>query len=192
VRTLAIAGSLRADSLNRRLLEAAEGVGSSLGVELEILEPDVLRSLPHFDQELEGDPGGAVAELRRRIARADALLIATPEYNASVPGVLKNALDWASRPRAEAALQNKPAAVIGASPSPFGAVWAQADLRRILASSGARVSEHELAVGQAEQAFTDGGELAGPEQMEQLGRILAELNEQSRSDRDEPLAAVAA
>lgn len=192
MRALAIPGSLRADSLNRRLLEAAEGVGSRLGVELEILEPGVLRSLPHFDQGLEADPGDAVGRLRRRIERADALLIATPEYNGSVPGVLKNALDWASRPRAQAALRDKPAAVIGASPSPFGAVWAQADLRRILASSGARVSERELAVGTAERAFTDDGELADSEQIEQLKRILAELSEQSGSDRDGPLAAVAA
>lgn len=183
MRILGIPGSLRADSLNRRLLEAAEGVGSRIGLALENLEPEALRSLPHFDQDRETDPDEAVAELRGRIERADGLLIATPEYNGSVPGLLKNALDWASRPRSGAALANKPAAAIGASPSPFGAVWAQADLRRILAASGARVIELELAVGTAEQAFAGSGELTDIEAVERLGRILTALSDQVIRDR---------
>ena len=99
----------------------------------------------------------AVRELREAIADADALLIATPEYNSSIPGQLKNALDWASRPHGEAALKNKPVAVVGASAGMFGAVWAQAELRKVLAASGARVLDAELPVGRAHEAFDGDG-----------------------------------
>ena len=85
-----------------------------------------------------------MAALREAIAAADGLLFATPEYNSSIPGTLKNALDWASRPRASTPLQNKPAAVIGATTGRFGAVWAQAELRKVLASTGARVVDLDL------------------------------------------------
>ena len=92
-------------------------------------------------------------ELRAGIATADALLIATPEYNGSVPGQLKNALDWASRPFPDNALRHKPAAVVGASTGIFGAVWAQAELRKVLRTAGARVLDQELVVGDAYEAF---------------------------------------
>ena len=95
----------------------------------------------------------AVAELRQAIADADGLLFATPEYNSSIPGVLKNAIDWVSRPRAETPLQGKPAAVIGASTGSFGAVWAQAELRKVLGSTGARVVDLDLPVARAHEAF---------------------------------------
>ena len=94
-----------------------------------------------------------VFELRAAIADADAILIATPEYNHSIPGVLKNAIDWASRPKADAALKNKPVAVIGTSTGMFGAVWAQAETRKALAGAGARVIDRELPVGSADEQF---------------------------------------
>ena len=112
--------------------------------------------------------------LRDAIAEADAVLIATPEYNSSLPGQLKNALDWASRPFPENALRNKPVAVIGASTGMFGAVWAQAEARKVLAATGARVVDVELPVPDAEAAFA-GDRLADAELHENLARIVSEL-----------------
>ena len=106
--------------------------------------------MPPYDQDDDVEPAPpAVAALRAAVASADAVLIATPEYNHSIPGALKNALDWASRPFATNAFRNKPVAVIGSSAGLFGAVWAQAELRKVLAAMGARVVEVEVAVGRA-------------------------------------------
>ncbi len=111
----------------------------------------------------------------RRCASADAVLIATPEYNHSIPGQLKNALDWVSRPAGKSALNGKPAAAIGASTGMFGAVWAQAELRKVLGAMGGRVVEAELPVGHAKELL-DGDRLElSPQQSEQLEEILAEL-----------------
>ena len=106
---------------------------------------------------------------------ADAVLIATPEYNHSIPGVLKNALDWASRPAGQSALTGTPAAVIGASTGMFGAVWAQAETRKVLGALGGRVVEAELPVARAAELLRDGRLELSPEQSEQLEEILAEL-----------------
>ena len=106
---------------------------------------------------------------------ADAVLIATPEYNHSIPGVLKNALDWASRPAGQSALNGKPAAAIGASTGMFGAVWAQAETRKVLGALGGRVVETELPVARADKLLVDGQLELAPEQSEQLEEILAEL-----------------
>ena len=143
MRLLAISGSLRRDSHNTRLLrEVAEQAP-----QVEVSYFEGLKEIPPYDQDDDVEPApAAVAELREAIARADAILIATPEYNSSVPGVLKNAIDWASRPRAATPLQGKPAAVIGATTGSFGGVWAQAELRKVLASSGARVIEDGVAL----------------------------------------------
>jgi chromate reductase len=116
-----------------------------------------------------------VRSWRAAIDGADALLFATPEYNSSIPGQLKNAIDWASRPFATAALRNKPAAVIGASTGMFGAVWAQAELRKVLAAAGARVIDRELPIAIADEAFSADGSLAEQDQTLELGGILAEL-----------------
>jgi chromate reductase len=134
---LGISGSLRRDSHNRRLL--LEAASSSRRHRARALRrPE--GGAPYDeddDRDDERDPAGH--ELRDAIARRDAVLIATPEYNSSVPGQLKNAIDWASRPRGAAALLGKPVAVIGASTGSFGGVWAQAELKRILRTAGARV-----------------------------------------------------
>ncbi len=136
---------------------------------------DRLKAIPPFDEDDEGAPKAAVRDWRAAIADADALLFATPEYNSSIPGQLKNAVDWASRPFATAALRNKPAAVIGTSSGMFGAVWAQAELRKSLAAAGARVIDRELPVADAENAFDLDGTLAEYDQTLALGEILAEL-----------------
>src|SRR5690349_1608005 len=121
MKVLGLSGSLRRDSYNARLLRAA---ASELppGTEFEVW--DGLRDLPHYDEDVDGDAAPRIArDLREAIAGADALLISTPEYNASVPGALKNAIDWASRPRVTSSLKDKPALVVGASTGLFGAVW---------------------------------------------------------------------
>jgi chromate reductase len=172
MRILGIAGSLRRGSHNRRLLRAA---GETLPPGAELVEWDGLRGLPIFDEDLENDPPAAVREFLRAVDDADALLVATPEYNASVPGGLKNALDWASRPFPDNVLREKPSAVIGASTGLFGAVWAQAEVRKALAASGARVLDSELPVGMADGAFTEDGALADPDLAARLADVLADL-----------------
>src|SRR5919204_5625745 len=160
MRILGIAGSLRRGSHNRRLLRAA---GAALPPGVVLVEWEGLAGLPAFDEDLEADPPEAVLELFDAIEDADALLIATPEYNASLPGALKNAIDWASRPFPDNVLRDKPVAVIGASTGLFGAVWAQAEVRKTLKASGAHVVEAELPVGLADTAFAPDGRLTDPE-----------------------------
>jgi chromate reductase len=134
-----------------------------------------LKAVPPFDEDDEGEAPAGVVELYDAIAGADALLFATPEYNSSIPGQLKNAIDWASRPKATAPIRNKPAAVIGASTGAFGAVWAQAELRKVLASAGARVVEGELPVPLAHTCFGAEGRLIDEEARARLGEIVEAL-----------------
>ncbi len=174
MRILGLSGSLRRESHNTVLLRAAARLLPP-GVELAIFEG--LRELPPYDADLDVEPAElAVARLRRAIADADGLLIATPEYNGSIPGALKNALDWASRPFPDNALRGKPVAVIGASTGLFGAVWAQAETRKVLGVIGADVVGAELPVGQADAAFADDGSLLDDEQhaaLDELVNVLA-------------------
>lgn len=186
MRVLGIPGSLRSGSHNLRLLRAAADL---LPPEAELALFSGLKAIPPFDEDDEGAPARAVSDWRAEIAGADALLFATPEYNASIPGALKNAVDWASRPVATAALRNKPAAVIGASTGMFGAVWAQAELRKALASAGARVIDRELPVANAEHAFNADGTLAEHDQTLALAEILAELLAELLAETDARVAA---
>jgi chromate reductase, NAD(P)H dehydrogenase (quinone) len=173
VRVLGISGSLRANSFNTALLRAAADLLPS-GTELELFEG--LGEIPPYSEETDIEPAPvAVARFRAAVDQADAVLIATPEYNGSLPGQLKNALDWGSRPRAAAAFEGKPVAVIGASPGLFGGVWAQADTRRILGIMGAKVLEHELPVAQVQDRFDADGALADEEIAQALKEILDEL-----------------
>jgi chromate reductase, NAD(P)H dehydrogenase (quinone) len=170
VRILGIPGSLRRGSHNTTLLRAAAELLPP-GVELQVY--DGLRELPPYDPDFDVEPAEpAVARLREAIASADGVLIATPEYNGSIPGVLKNALDWASRPFPDSSLRGKPVAVVGASTGLFGAVWAQAEARKVVGIVGADVIDHELPVGQAETAFTDDGRLVEPDQHAVLGELV--------------------
>jgi chromate reductase len=172
MRILGIAGSLREASHNRKLLRAA---GDRMPPGASLVEWMGLAELPAFNEDEENDPPAPVAAFLAEIEEADALLIATPEYNASVPGALKNALDWASRPFPENVLRYKPCAVIGASTGLFGAVWAQAEVRKALKASGAHVLESELPVGLADSAFTPDGDLVDVELTARLGDLLADL-----------------
>jgi chromate reductase len=172
MRILGISGSLRRGSHNRRLLRAA---GDALPPGADLVEWDGLRDLPAFDEDLESTPPPAVQDLLDAIEDADALLIATPEYNASLPGALKNALDWASRPFPDNVLKDKPAAVIGTSTGLFGAVWAQAEVRKVLKTSGAHVLESELPVGMADMAFDEEGALADPDLAARLEDLVSDL-----------------
>jgi chromate reductase, NAD(P)H dehydrogenase (quinone) len=178
MRILGIAGSLRRGSHNRKLLRAA---GEALPPGVELVEWEGLADIPAFNEDQENDPPEVVGELLREIEAADALLISTPEYNASLPGALKNALDWASRPFPENVLRNKPCAVIGASTGMFGAVWAQAEVRKALKASGAHVLESELPVGLADGAFDGDGDLIDPELTGRLGDLLGDLCREVRT-----------
>ena len=167
MRVLGISGSLRRDSHNMALLRAAGELVEEDGAEFEVF--DDLKTIPPYDEDDNVGIGPtAVARLRRAIAGAHALLFATPEYNSSIPGVLKNAIDWASRPQDSSPLRNKPVAVIGASTGMFGAVWAQAELRKVLGATGARVTEVELAVGHADEHLGADGHPTDPAQEEAL------------------------
>jgi chromate reductase, NAD(P)H dehydrogenase (quinone) len=161
VRVLAISGSLRRDSHNTRLLRHLAEQAPP-GIEIELWEG--LRWI---------------------------LLFATPEYNSSVPGVLKNAIDWASRPRASTPMQGKPAAVIGATTGRFGAVRAQAELRKVLASAGARVIDLDLPLAQAHLAFDEAGSLVDPAHGDRGREVLEELAAEFERDREAALAQAA-
>ena len=172
MKILGISGSVRSDSHNTRLLRRA-GELLPAGWELEVY--DGLREIPSYDQD--DDPHGerTVEELREAIAGADAVLFATPEYNSSIPGQLKNALDWVSRPRDESAVQDKPVAVISASTGQFGAIWAQAELRKVLGAMGARVVETDFALPRADDAWRLEGGLADDAHEQGLDEALSAL-----------------
>jgi chromate reductase, NAD(P)H dehydrogenase (quinone) len=173
MKILGISGSLRRGSYNTSLL----------GVAARLLPADVefelwggLKGVPPYDEDDDTEEApAAAAALREAIAGADAVLFATPEYNSSVPGQLKNAIDWASRPLATNPLRNMPVAVVGASTGAFGAVWAQAELRKVLAATGARVVEGEVAVGHAPTRFDEEGRLVDENLLEQLEEVVAGL-----------------
>ena len=180
MRILGISGSLRRDSHNTRLLR---GVGSLLpeGVELELF--DQLGAIPPYNEDEEHEAPPAVAALKAAIAGADAVLVATPEYNASIPGVLKNALDWVSRPVQGTPLMGKPAAVIGASTGLFGAVWAQAETRKVLSTIGARVVDREIPIPEADEALGGDGLPLDEDARDLLEATLTELIELAEPQR---------
>jgi chromate reductase, NAD(P)H dehydrogenase (quinone) len=175
MRILAIHGSLRAGSYNAGLARAATELAPE-GVDIEVF--DELGLLPHYDQDLDQESvevPAAVAELRRRIDVADALLFVTPEYNGSTTGVLKNAIDWASARHRGSWLRNKTAAVAGATTGQYGAIWAQQDLKRILGIAGARVVGEEFPVSSAHERFDAHGRLVDPLVRDRLRTHIAAL-----------------
>jgi chromate reductase, NAD(P)H dehydrogenase (quinone) len=185
MRLLAISGSLRAASLNTALLRAAAELAPE-GVTIELYEG--LELLPHYNEDRDGDdaPEQAV-RLREAIAAADAVVIATPEYNTTLPSQVKAIVDWGSRPeRQKSVLWGKPVLVIGASVTDYGAMWAQDHLRKALGIAGARVLDGELAVSRAHERFDDEGRLLDERTGERLAELLAEL-----ADAREALARVA-
>ena len=176
IRILALAGSLRHGSYNRLLLHAAaESTPAGMTVHLS----DALESVPLFDADREQDPGAgtqAVRRLRQEVASADGLLISTPEYNHSIPGVLKNAIDWLSRPGPDEVLIGKPVAVIGASSGRWGTRLAQAALRQVLYSTEALVlPKPTMFVAEAQQLFDGAGRLVHDPTRQLLQTVLAEF-----------------
>jgi chromate reductase len=180
-RILGISGSLRRDSHNTNLLRAA---AEAAGPDIEFGLYDGLKEIPPYDEDDDVHPRPeSVARLNEAIAAADAVFFSTPEYNSSIPGQLKNAIDWVSRPVATNALRNKPVAVVGASTGGFGAVWAQAELRKVLAALGARVLDLELAVPHAHTRFEDGG-LTDDEIRTRLEEAIEALADEARARED--------
>jgi chromate reductase len=173
MKLLAISGSLRRDSHNTKLLRAAEELVPAV---MEFQVWDRLKDIPPYDEEDDVQPApAAVAAFRAAIAEADAILISTPEYNSSIPGQLKNAIDWASRPLATSVLRNKPVAVIGASTGAFGAVWSQAELRKVLGATGARVVDADVALAHAHTKFSEDGDLLDEAARDQLAEVVVTL-----------------
>ena len=185
---LGLSGSLREGSHNASLLRAA-ATALPPGVELRLYEG--LREIPPYDSDRDEPADPAVERLREAIASADGVLIATPEYNGSIPGVLKNALDWASRPFPDNAFRGKPVAVIGASTGLFGAVWAQAETRKVLGVVGADVIDQELPVGLADTAFADDGQLLDAEQRAALAGLVGVLTARGAGQPEAPPTAEA-
>jgi chromate reductase len=170
MKVLALPGSVRRGSYNRRLLEAAVSC-APMGMEITLY--DALASVPIFNEDLEADTPGSVMQLRRQVADADGMLIATPEYNQSIPGVLKNAIDWLSRPAPEEVLIAKPVAVIGASAGRWGTRLAQSALRQVLNATESLVMVNPaLYVREAEQLFDADGRLIDPATQGSLRSLL--------------------
>lgn len=175
---LGIPGSLRRGSFNRKLLEAAQRLAPD---DLNVAIFD-LQDVPLYDRdvEAEGDPPGVTA-LKNAIREADAVVIATPEYQHSVPGVLKNALDWASRPPSDPPLRHKPIAIVGATVGRYGTARAQMHLREVLAYNAAMVLQRpEVMVAKANEAFDEDGRLVDEGAKRFLGEMLASLAAWSR------------
>jgi chromate reductase, NAD(P)H dehydrogenase (quinone) len=173
MRILAISGSLRDGSHNTALLRALREEVPE-GVEVDIWQG--LKVVPPYDQDDDVVPGPEAVEAFRELVReSDGVFFATPEYNASVPGALKNALDWASRPVATNVFRNKPVAVISSSAGAFGGVWAAAELRKVLGTMGARVTEAELSVAHAQEKVSDDGVISDDDVREGLRAALDTL-----------------
>jgi chromate reductase len=193
MRILGISGSLRRDSHNTMLLRAAGDLLEAEGADFSIYEG--LKEIPPYDEDDDHGPGAGpapVERLREAVAAADAVFFTTPEYNHSIPGQLKNAVDWLSRPVAATVLRNKPVAVIGASTGMFGAVWAQAELRKVLGATQSRVVEGEVPVGHAHTRFEEDGSLNDPNLAEQVREVARALVAEARPAAEEISARVAA
>lgn len=181
---LILVGSLRADSWTARLAEAASELLPA-GATSQVYAD--LAAMPHYSQDLDTEhPPAAVASFRDAVEAADALVVATPEYNGSIPGVLKNAIDWASRPRGEASLQGKPVAVLSASPSPRGAQYAREDAVKVLRVAGAEPLPESLGVPGINHALAD-GRLVDADTGQRLADLMAALVDSV--ERDEEAAA---
>lgn len=172
IEILGIVGSLRKDSYNHFALRAAQELVPE-GVVLNLIE---LHGIPVFNQDQEMAPPAAVVEFKRRIRAADAILFATPEYNYSLPGGLKNAIDWASRPYGDSAWQGKPAALMGASVGNLGTARAQYHLRQILVTLDMpAVNQPEVMIANAAQRFDPQGKLTDESTRKFIQRLLTAL-----------------
>lgn len=172
IRILGIAGSLRKASYNRSALRAAQQLAPE-DAELEIFELD---GITPFSEDDEHDPPQRVTEFKERIRASDAILFVTPEYNYSIPGVLKNAIDWASRPYGDSAWEGKPAAIMGASVGLFGTARAQYHLRQVFVFLNMRaVNRPEVMIGNAAKRFDAEGNLTDETSRDLISQLLQNL-----------------
>jgi len=177
IRILGIAGSLRRQSYNRGALRAAAELAPE-GATVEMFELD---GIPGFSEDDEQNPPEKVVELKRKIREADAVLFVTPEYNYSIPGVLKNAIDWASRPYGDSAWSGKPAAIMGASVGTIGTARAQYHLRQVMVFLNMfPVNQPEVMIGNASQRFDSEGNLTDEQTKEFIRQLLVNLVEWTR------------
>jgi chromate reductase, NAD(P)H dehydrogenase (quinone) len=177
IRILGIAGSLRRDSYNRATLRAATELAPE-DASIDIFELD---EIPGFNQDDEQNPPAKVVELKRRIREADAILFVTPEYNYSVPGVLKNAIDWASRPYGDSAWNGKPAAIMGASVGTIGTARAQYHLRQMMVFLNMfPVNQPEVMIGNASEQFDAQGNLTNDTAKQFIRQLLQNLVDWTR------------
>jgi chromate reductase len=177
VKILGFAGSLRARSYNKLLLKAAKKLAPD-EAEMEIFELD---GIPPFNQDFERDPPGPVVEFKRRIKEADAILIATPEYNYSIPGVLKNAIDWASRPHGDNAFEGKPVAIMSASTGMLGGARAQYHLRQVFVFLNMfPINRPEVILARAAEKFSPDGALTDQTAIQLIRELLENLVRWSR------------
>ena len=169
---LGIAGSLRRDSFNRLALQAAQQLVPE-GSRIDVADID---GLPGFNQDDESEPPAKVTELKQKIRDADAILFVTPEYNYSVPGVLKNAIDWASRPYGDSAWSGKPVAIMGASIGTMGTARAQYHLRQMFVFLNMHaVNQPEVMIGNAAKRFDEQGNLTDETSRKLIQQLLQEL-----------------
>lgn len=174
IRILGIAGSLRRDSYNRAALRAAAELAPE-GATIDIFELD---GIPGFSEDDEQSPPEKVTELKRRIREADAVLFVTPEYNYSIPGVLKNAIDWASRPYGDSAWNGKPAAIMGASVGAIGTARAQYHLRQVMVFLNMfPINQPEVMIGNASERFDSEGNLTDEQTKDFIRQLLQNLVE---------------
>ncbi|MFF1274215.1 NADPH-dependent FMN reductase [Streptomyces marokkonensis] len=176
VRILALVGSLRAGSHNRQLAEAAVKLAPS-GAEVALHEG--LAEIPFYNEDIdvEGDVPAAAARLREAAAGADALLLFTPEYNGTIPAVLKNAIDWLSRPYGAGAITGKPVAVIGTAFGQYGGVWAQDEARKAVGFAGGKVIEDiKLSIPGSVVRFAETHPADDSEVVEQLTEVITRLH----------------
>lgn len=177
LKILGIAGSLRKDSYNKLVLKAAQALAPE-GTEIEIFD---IAGIPAFNQDEEHNPPTKVAEFKKRIQAADAILFVTPEYNYSVPGVLKNAIDWASRPYGESAWNGKPVAVMGASIGTMGSGRAQYHLRQMFVFLNMYpVNQPEVMIANASQKFDNEGDLSDEVAASLITQLLMNLRDWTR------------
>ncbi len=168
-----LAGSLRKDSYNRAALRAAQQLAPE-GVKIEIW--DKLGELPLFNQDLEKTPPAVVTEMKAAIRATDAVLFVTPEYNYSVPGVFKNAIDWASRPYGDSAWSGKPVAIMSASGGVFGGARAQYHLRQMFVFLNMyTVNQPEVMIAKAQERFDAQGNLIDENSKKLIRQLLEEL-----------------
>jgi chromate reductase, NAD(P)H dehydrogenase (quinone) len=180
IKILGIAGSLRKASFNRAALRATQSLLPN-DARMEIFELD---GIPAFNQDEEGNPPGRVAEFKSKIREADAILLVTPEYNYSVPGVLKNAIDWASRPYGDNAWNGKPVAIMGASIGLFGTARAQYHLRQMFVFLNMYpVNQPEVMIGAAQNRFDAQGNLTDEQSKKLIRTLLRNLVDQTRQMR---------